>query len=194
MTEYIPVEKTRKGYYAIWEEGGRIHPDFGGGEAIIIVDEHGVPVVPVFIRTHSDRKNGILENGKHALIILKPKYHIIKVRVPYMSEPTTVPEDWTSIRMEILQVNDDMKHAFIEERGNYYAVCERITAKGQGSPIWEEDYIFRNLAQVIQRNLMKAVHISIKKAYCFRCTHAHGVMENPNKPKPTRWDVLDTDW
>jgi len=190
MTEYIPVEKTRKGYYAAWEQGGRIHPDFGGGEATVIVDDQGCPVVPVFVRTHSDRKNGFLASGKHALIILKPNYFIIKLRVDHLSE--VVPAiGWAGINIQIFQIIKDYQYAFVENKeGEFYAVCEPIASKNSMSSGWDENYVLRNLQESININLIKAVSMGIKKVYCLRCTHAHCVIENSNKPIATRFDLL----
>jgi len=59
----IKIEKTKKGYPALWEQGGGYT---NTGEAQIIASSTGGPKKPVYIR-----RAGSLANGQHALIILE---------------------------------------------------------------------------------------------------------------------------
>jgi len=42
----FPLEKTKKGFPAIWEEGGAYS---NTGDAIIVADEKGKPLTPIYV-------------------------------------------------------------------------------------------------------------------------------------------------
>lgn len=67
--EKIQIERTKKGYPALWECGGGFT---NTGEATIIASPSGGPKKPVYIRNR-----GPLANGNHALIILEVGDYII---------------------------------------------------------------------------------------------------------------------
>lgn len=59
---FISIEKTKKGYPALWESGGGYS---NTGEATIIANSDGTPKKPVYIRQRGD-----LANKHHALFIV----------------------------------------------------------------------------------------------------------------------------
>ena len=65
----IKIEKTKKGYPALWECGGGFT---NTGEATIIASPSGGPKKPVYIR-----HRGSLANAHHALFILEVGDYII---------------------------------------------------------------------------------------------------------------------
>ena len=65
----IKVVSTRKGFPAIWEEGGGMT---NTGFSTIVAGPKGEKLRPVYIR-----RRGSLACGEHALFIVKPDYHII---------------------------------------------------------------------------------------------------------------------
>jgi len=66
----IKIEKTKKGFPALWEAGGGFT---NTGEATIIVSPSGGPKKPVYVR-----RRGHLANEHHALVILEVGDHIIE--------------------------------------------------------------------------------------------------------------------
>ena len=66
----IQAEKTKKGYPALWEQGGGYT---NTGEAQIVCDSQGRPKKPVYIR-----RAGQLANREHALFIIQPGDVIIR--------------------------------------------------------------------------------------------------------------------
>ena len=65
----IEIERTKKGYPALWECGGGYT---NTGEATIITSQSGGPKRAIYIRNR-----GPLANGNHALIILEVGDYII---------------------------------------------------------------------------------------------------------------------
>lgn len=65
----IEIERTKKGYPALWEAGGGYS---NTGEATIIASPSGGPKKPVYVR-----RRGHLANGNHALVILEVGNYII---------------------------------------------------------------------------------------------------------------------
>ncbi len=66
----ILIERTKKGYPALWECGGGCR---NTGEATIIASQSGAPKKPIYIRNR-----GSLANAHHALFILEVGDYIIK--------------------------------------------------------------------------------------------------------------------
>ena len=66
----IKIERTKKGYPALWEAGGGYT---NTGEAIIIASSSGSPKKPVYIR-----RAGQLANREHSLFIIEPGDVIIR--------------------------------------------------------------------------------------------------------------------
>ena len=60
----IKIERTKKGYPALWECGGGFR---NTGEAVIIANPDGSPKTPIYIRNR-----GSLANKHHALFIIRP--------------------------------------------------------------------------------------------------------------------------
>lgn len=69
MKKLTGIERTKKGYPAMWELGGG-HKNTGF--ATIIAGKNGEPKRPVYIRTR-----GHLANEKHALFIIERGDHVI---------------------------------------------------------------------------------------------------------------------
>ena len=65
----LGIEKTKKGYPAMWERGGASEKT---GYAYIITGEHGERLVPIHIN-----KKGNIANGEHALFVVKPGYYVV---------------------------------------------------------------------------------------------------------------------
>ena len=66
----IEIERTKKGYPALWEQGGGYT---NTGEATIIASPSGGPKRAIYIRNR-----GHLANAHHALVILEKGDYIIK--------------------------------------------------------------------------------------------------------------------
>jgi ribosomal protein S27AE len=62
-------ERTKKGYPALWEQGGGYS---NSGEAQIIAGPRGEKLKPIYIRTKGHRAC-----GQHALFVIQPEYYII---------------------------------------------------------------------------------------------------------------------
>lgn len=67
----INVEFTKRGYPALWEQGGGAS---NTGSATIIAGLNGEKLTPVYINGR-----GHLSCGSHALFIVKEGYHVISV-------------------------------------------------------------------------------------------------------------------
>jgi hypothetical protein len=65
----INIELTKKGFPALWEEGGGAART---GHAIIVAGTQGEPLKPVYVRT-----GGPLSQGQHALFVVRRGYHIV---------------------------------------------------------------------------------------------------------------------
>jgi len=66
----LQIERTKKGYPAMWESGGGYT---NTGEATIIANKDGQPKKAVYIR-----RRGHLANGEHALFILEVGDYIVE--------------------------------------------------------------------------------------------------------------------
>jgi len=64
-------ERTRRGHPALWEQGGGAT---NTGEAQIVTGPRGERLKPIYIRTRGHRAC-----GQHALFIVQPQYHIVRV-------------------------------------------------------------------------------------------------------------------
>jgi hypothetical protein len=69
MLATFPVERTRKNYPALWEEGGGYT---NTGDARIIAGPRGEQLKPLYIR-----RRGPLAGGQHALFVVWPGCYII---------------------------------------------------------------------------------------------------------------------
>ena len=70
MNIKIAVERTKKGFPALWESGGGYR---NTGDAVIVADKDGQPKRATYIR-----RRGSLANSPHALIILEEGDHIVE--------------------------------------------------------------------------------------------------------------------
>lgn len=70
MKKEIKIEKTKKGFPALWECGGGFT---NTGEATIIAGKDGQPKKAIYVR-----RRGHLANSEHALIVLEVGDYIIK--------------------------------------------------------------------------------------------------------------------
>jgi hypothetical protein len=71
MVRQIAIELTKKGFPALWEEGGGAT---NTGNAIIVAGPQGEPLRPIYIRGW-----GPLACGQHALFVIREGYHVISV-------------------------------------------------------------------------------------------------------------------
>jgi hypothetical protein len=69
MVKQIAIELTKKGFPALWEEGGGATRT---GRAIIVAGPHGEPLMPIYVRT-----GGGLACDRHALFVVREGYHVI---------------------------------------------------------------------------------------------------------------------
>lgn len=69
-TKEYRIERTRRGFPALWEEGGGYS---NTGSALIIAGPDGAPLRPVYIR-----RRGHLANGNHALFVLRPGMYAVE--------------------------------------------------------------------------------------------------------------------
>lgn len=97
----IIIEKTAKGFPAVWEAGGGYT---NTGEAIIVAGRDGQPKKPIYIR-----KRGQLANSKHALIPL--------VKGDFIIEADHHRQDFI---IKIYKVV-----GFEEKEGNMFAIVEQ---------------------------------------------------------------------
>jgi hypothetical protein len=72
MVKQIAIELTKRGYPALWEEGGGMSRR---GHALIVAGPNGEPLKPIFVKT-----GGPLALGKHALFILREGCYIISLQ------------------------------------------------------------------------------------------------------------------
>lgn len=63
------VERTKKGYPALWENGGAGR---NTGDSVIVCGSKFEPLRPVYVPC-----GGHLSNGKHALFIVERGFHVI---------------------------------------------------------------------------------------------------------------------
>lgn len=66
----VPIERTRRGYPALWESGGGYT---NTGRATIIAAADGNPKKAVYVR-----RRGHLACGQHALVIIEPGDYVIR--------------------------------------------------------------------------------------------------------------------
>ena len=105
----IEIERTKKGYPALWEAGGGYT---NTGEATIIASPSGCPKKPVYVR-----RRGHLANGQHALFILEKGDYIIKCNHHR--------EDFNIYIYKILQFKTEK---FVEKK-NCFIFKEKISEK-----------------------------------------------------------------
>lgn len=65
----IGIERTRKGYPALWESGGGM---MNTGGAMVVAGPRGEKLKPVYIRGR-----GHLANSKHALFVIREGYTVV---------------------------------------------------------------------------------------------------------------------
>ena len=93
-------ERTKKGYPALWEQGGGCT---NTGEAQVIAGPQGEKLKPVYIRTKGHRAN-----GQHALFVVQPGYYVVKVWYWNKQDP---PYDITVYQIQqIVDFNENPDH------------------------------------------------------------------------------------
>src|SRR5690606_4267060 len=103
----IEIEKTKKGYPALWECGGGFT---NTGEATIIAGKDGQPKKAIYVR-----RRGHLANGEHALVILEVGDYVISANHHR--------EDFNIYIYKIL----DFKTEKIIEKRDYFIFKEEIS-------------------------------------------------------------------
>jgi hypothetical protein len=101
----IKIERTKKGFPALWEQGGGYT---NTGEAIVIASSSGDPKKPVYIR-----RAGQLANREHALIVIQPGDVIIRAN-----------HHREDFQIEILQV-EKFKETHYDERYSLPNISEK---------------------------------------------------------------------
>ena len=191
----IQAEKTKKGYPALWEQGGGYT---NTGEAQIVCDSQGRPKKPVYIR-----RAGQLANREHALFIIQPgdviiranhhrenfNFEILQVErfeeilyVERYSMPNTTEEQLLSWAQESAWVRNRRGQVLPETLGEYksaaglyryvliqipetMAICSTLAQFDMGE--WEtEPPAF----------LHAAIEAAKEKATCYHCREPHFVI------------------
>lgn len=107
MIREFEIEKTKKGYPALWERGGGFT---NTGEATIIASPSGAPKKPVYIC-----RRGHLANREHALIVLEVGDYIISAN-----------HHREDFNIYIYKIRQFKTEKFIEEK-DYFIFKEEIT-------------------------------------------------------------------
>lgn len=66
----IPIYRTKRGFPALWEEGGGMTST---GHAQIVAGQDGEKLRPIYVK-----RRGHLAVGQHALFVLRPGMHVIR--------------------------------------------------------------------------------------------------------------------
>lgn len=109
----LAVERTKKGYPALWESGGGYR---NTGDATIITNKEGQPKKALYIR-----RRGELANAPHALIILEVGDFIIEAH-----------HHRGDFRIEIFRITD-----FDVKEEETYAAVEQINCFDKGE--WDAE-------------------------------------------------------
>jgi hypothetical protein len=109
----MAIEKTKKGYPAVWESGGGYR---NTGDATIVAGKSGQPKEAIYIR-----RRGSLANAPHALIVLEVGDHIV--------EAHHHREDFL---IEVVKVLD-----FEEKDGEMFAIVETVSRFDYGE--WDAE-------------------------------------------------------
>jgi len=123
------IEKTKKGFPALWECGGGYT---NTGEATIIAGKDGQPKKAVYVRGR-----GELANGEHALVILEVGDYII--------EANHHREDFV---IEIIRIVD-----FEIKEEDTYAIVEQVNYFEMGE--WDTE-LPENLQAAVEAAIKKA--------------------------------------
>lgn len=130
MLKQITCSTTKKGYPAIWEEGGAAT---NTGDARIICNPDGSPKHPVYVR-----RNGHLANGQHALFVARPRDIVIQAN-----------HHRGDFIIHIFEVSS------IEERdGHDRAMLKLVSEFSRGE--WSEDVVSRRLSEGLKAAKEKA--------------------------------------
>lgn len=98
MVKQIAIELTKRGFPALWEEGGGTSHT---GNAIIVAGPQGEPLIPIYVRT-----GGPLACGRHALFMVRKGYHVISC--------SRWREDYNIEVWRIAEINVENKRATLE--------------------------------------------------------------------------------
>lgn len=103
--ETIEIERTKKGYPAMWEEGGGATHT---GNSQIIAGRNGERLRPVYICG-----SGTLSNARHALFIVEPGFFVIKA--DHHREDFIIQV----MRIVVFKVEEGKEVAFLEVISTY---------------------------------------------------------------------------
>lgn len=154
MLQKIKIERTKKGYPALWEQGGGYS---NTGESTIITDAKGRPKIPVYIR-----QRGTLANSKHALFVVQPGDHVI------MADHHR--RDFNLLVYQITDIQEDE------------AILNPIAEFSQGEWNNKEFQTWENITKDVFRwedlpPIFQAVQFAYKKATCYHCREPHYTKE-----------------
>ena len=113
MKKKMIIERTKKGFPALWESGGGYT---NTGEALIVADAQGKPKKPIYVR-----RRGHLANAAHALFVVEKGDIIV--------DCNHHREDFEGGVYKIVD--------FLEEDGYEYAVLERLHYHSKGE--WDTE-------------------------------------------------------
>ena len=128
-TKKVRIEKTKKGYPALWEAGGGYS---NTGKAIIIASPNGGPKRAVYVRSR-----GHLANGQHALVILEVGDYIIKAN-----------QHRGDFEIEIFRIT-----GFEDKEGETFAIAEQVNCFSQNE--WDAE-LPAHLEQAVHTAMHKA--------------------------------------
>ena len=143
----IKIEKTKKGYPALWECGGGCR---NTGEATIIASQSGAPKKPIYIRNR-----GSLANSHHALFIIEKGDYII--------ECNHHREDFNIYIYKILDFKTETKQ---KEKTEDIAIAELMHEFSMGE--WDKEP---------PAYLEAAIQAAKEKATCYHCREPHFAIE-----------------
>jgi len=110
----LAIERTKKGYPALWESGGGYR---NTGDAVIVAGKDGQPKKAVYIR-----RRGELANAPHALVALENGDYIVEAHHHRC--------DFTIELFKVL--------GFEEREGEMFALVERVTRFDKGE--WDAEF------------------------------------------------------
>ncbi len=147
VSEKFRVEKTNKGFLAMWEWGGSFSHI---GEATIVANQDGSPKKAIYIK-----RKGYLANAEHALVPVDRGDYIIYV---YHRRK--------NFNIKIYQIID-FEYVVKKTYDEYwYTIAEERYCFGNGE--WSSE---------IPAHLLIPVQKAMEKATCYYCREPHYVAE-----------------
>jgi len=133
----IKIERTKKGYPALWERGGGLT---NTGRAHVICAADGSPKKPIYIR-----RRGPLACGEHALFIVQPGDVIVKAE-----------HHRRDFRIEILEISSIK---------NNIAECKTLATFDLGE--WDHDDVAARYCEAVQAAQEKATCYHCREPHYF---------------------------